>query len=338
MRINEPNSVERDDPDLPQVRTHGRGTPAGSRSPGRRCGRRCRASDGRATSNCRTRVRPMRAASSSWESPRHRTSWAFPWLLISSIPPRPSRRGHAGLGPQPDRVMAVGRLDLVERAVEDLAAAEDHEDPVAQSLGDRHVVRGEDHGRPGLPQVEHRILDDLGIDRVQPGERLVEDQQLGAVEHARDELDLLGHPLGERLDLLVDPGEQAHPIQPFVDAAVELGLPRALERPVVAEQPPHGHPLIKAALLGQVADAVVRRAGAALAQDLDLAAIGQEDVHDHPQRRRLARAVGTDEPVERPARHREIQLVHRDHAAELLGHALDGDGIAHDFPGPLDIQ
>ena len=77
-------------------------------------------------------------------------------------------------------------------------------------------------------------------------------------------------------------------------------LPGALERAVVAEQPPDGHPLVQPALLGQVADAVVGGPRAALAQDLDLAAVGQQDVHDHPQRRRLARPVGADEAVERP--------------------------------------
>ena len=119
-------------------------------------------------------------------------------------------------------------------------------------------MRGEDHGRPRLPEVEHRVLDDLGIDRVEAGERLVQDQQLGPVEHRRDELDLLGHPLGEGLDLLsiqaASPMRSSH-------AAIERsssGCRAPFSAAVVAEQPPHGHPLVEPALLGQVADPVVR--------------------------------------------------------------------------------
>src|SRR5262245_40341304 len=47
----------------------------------------------------------------------------------------------AGRGPNAYGVGAVDRLDVVERAVEHLAALEDHEDPVAEPLGHRHVVR-----------------------------------------------------------------------------------------------------------------------------------------------------------------------------------------------------
>ena len=199
----------RDDPDLPQVRTHGRGTPAGCLDLGRgdpdedvvqRRPRDLELEDPRPGHEGGEQVLGIAPPPHLLEVP----------VVVDLLDPVQAVEGvHAGLGPQPDRVVAVDRLDLVERAVEDLAAPEDHEDPVAQPLGDRHVVRREDDGRPGLPQVEHRVLEDLGIDRVEPGERLVEDQELGAVEHRRDELDLLGHPLGEGLDLLVDPGRAA---------------------------------------------------------------------------------------------------------------------------------
>ncbi len=53
----------RDDPDLVQVRTHGRGTPAQSRFPGRRCGRRYRgATAGRPRSAGRGSVPSARRA------------------------------------------------------------------------------------------------------------------------------------------------------------------------------------------------------------------------------------------------------------------------------------
>src|SRR5438552_17097878 len=47
----------------------------------------------------------------------------------------------------PQRVVAVVVLNRFERAVEDLPAPEDHEDEFAHLLGDRHVVRRENHRR-----------------------------------------------------------------------------------------------------------------------------------------------------------------------------------------------
>ncbi len=67
--------------------------------------------------------------------------------MTDSTPCMPSRACGPGVSAQPDRVEAVARLDRVERAVEDLPPLEDHEDPVAQPLGHRHVVRREDDRR-----------------------------------------------------------------------------------------------------------------------------------------------------------------------------------------------
>ena len=177
VRIDEPNSVVATTQILREIRTHGTRPPARSVF-GVRRGDPDEDIVERRPGDLEVviRVRDIRAASRSCGSPRQRTSWKFPWSLISSMPSSPSRASHPGLGPQPDRVVAVGRLDLVERAVEDLSALEDHEDPVAQPLGDRHVVRREDHRGPRLLEVEHRVLEDLGVDRVEPGERLVEDR------------------------------------------------------------------------------------------------------------------------------------------------------------------
>src|SRR2546430_12445355 len=43
----------------------------------------------------------------------------------------------------------------------------------------------------------HRILQDLRIDGIEPGERLVQHEELGLVQDGRDELHLLLHALRE---------------------------------------------------------------------------------------------------------------------------------------------
>ena len=94
---------------------------------------------------------------------------------------------------------------------------------------------------------------------------------------------------------------------------------RALEPAVVAQQPADRHLLIEAALLGQVADAIARGRGVARAEHFDLPSIGQQDVHDHPERGGLAGAVRADEAVDRSRGHGERQVVDGDSAVEPLG-------------------
>src|SRR2546427_8164458 len=73
------------------------------------------------------------------------------------------QRGGAAVRAHAHGVEPVRGLDLVERAVEHLVAAEDHEDPIAHLLGGRHVVRGEDDRRPGSLPLQHRIFQYLGV-------------------------------------------------------------------------------------------------------------------------------------------------------------------------------
>ena len=79
---------------------------------------------------------------------------------------------------------------------------------------------------PSLLQVEDRLAQHLGIDRVEAAERLVEQHQLRPGDDGGDELHLLRHALGQRLDLLVGPRGQAHAFEPVVD-----GRPRCRGSP-----------------------------------------------------------------------------------------------------------
>jgi hypothetical protein len=80
----------------------------------------------------------------------------------------------------------------------------------------------------------------------------------------------------------------------------------------------HGHLAIEPALLRQVADAVEVGARARMAEHADLAPVGADDVHQHPQRGRLARAVGTEQTEDGARRHRERDVVDGHRAAEAL--------------------
>ena len=117
-------------------------------------------------------------------------------------------------------------------------------------------------------------------------------------------------------------------IQSSMDG-IELGDRPALQLPVVAEQAAHGHLLIEAALLGQVADAIAGGRGVAGAEDFDLPLVRQQDVHDHPERRRLAGAVGADESVDRAFGDGEREAVDGGDAAEALGDVGQSNRVGH---------
>ena len=161
-------------------------------------------SDGRVISKCCTRARAdQRRQQRLRVGAAHLLQLA---VVVDAGHPRqrPQHRG-AAVHPHADRVGAVGGLDLVQRPVEHLLPLVNHEDAVAHPLGHAHVVGAEDDGRAGAADVEHRVLEHFGVDRVEPGKRLVEDQQVGLRDDGRDELHFLRHALRERLDRLVQP-------------------------------------------------------------------------------------------------------------------------------------
>ncbi len=118
---------------------------------------------------------------------------------------------------------------------------------------------------------------------------------------------------------------QAQTLQPAVHFRRDLAS--APQLAVELQQRRHLHAAVQAALLRQVAD-LVRPAGAQLlSEDANAAAVGIEDIHDHPHGGGLARAVGADEAVNRPRRDGERQVVYRRNVAEGLRYAADFDGV-----------
>ena len=98
------------------------------------------------------------------------------------------------------RVAAVRRLDFVERAVEHLATAENHEDAVAHALGDVHVVRAEKDGRALLANGRMASRSTSAFTGSRPENGSSRMSRSGREIDRGDELDLLRHALRERLD------------------------------------------------------------------------------------------------------------------------------------------
>ena len=123
------------------------------------------------------------------------------------------------------------------------------------------------------------------------------------------------------------PGLESERAQPALGCAVHVRRRASLQPPVVTEQSPDRHLLVKPALFRQVAHAIARGARLAAAEHLDLSFVRQENIENHPDRRRLAGAVRADEPVDRAGRDLEREPVDGDDRAEAFGDVADANGL-----------
>ena len=113
---------------------------------------------------------------------------------------------------------------------------------------------------PRALELDDGVLQRLRVDRIEPAERLVEDDELGIVQQRGDELHLLLHAARELVDLgeapVRSPPVSDEALEPVVDALVGVARLHALELGEEEQHAPHLHLLVEAALFRQVADAV----------------------------------------------------------------------------------
>ena len=219
-------------------------------------------------------------------------------------------------------VLAVAGLHLRDGAVEDLLAAIDERDAVAEPLDRLHLVARQHDRGAGAPHVDEHLAHHVRADRIEPAHRLVHDQHVGLVQHRGDELRLLLHALRQLVGLALAPVGEREPLEPGADALARLPRRHALDRRHEDELLLEHHARVEPALLGHVADAVARRVVGGLAEDLDRAGVGPQDVHHHPERRGLAGAVRPEQAEDALARNLEREIGDGHVAGEGLANAL----------------
>src|SRR5580700_1973415 len=97
------------------------------------------------------------------------------------------------------------------------------------------------------------------------------------------------------------------------------------------------HPLIQSALFGQVANALQLFAVEFLAEEPDLAFIGDVDANHHADRRRLAGAVRTEQAIHASFANVERQVIDGDEAVVGLVYSAEFDGVGHSFSETRDL-
>ena len=192
-------------------------------------------------------------------------------------------------------------------------------------------MRAEDDRAAVASEVEYRVLERLGIHRIEAAERLVENHQRRVVQHGAGELHLLLHAAGKILHLgrapILPARTQAEPFEPVVDATVGILGFQPLEAAEEAKDAAHLHLAIEAALLGEIPKAIGdRRIAIRTSQHLDAPRIGDHQVEDHADSRRLAGPIGTQQAEDRPCGDEQRHVAHGKVIRVRLAHVFDANG------------
>src|SRR3989442_8576607 len=232
----------------------------------------------------------------------------------------------AAIEPDDEMVSAVGSLDVAHRAVHHLLPPRDDAELVAQLLRLLHDVRRKHDRLPAPAQFDHGVLDHLGVHRVEAQERLVEDHEIGIMQHRRDKLHLLLHPFRQLIHAAQPPITEPETIEPLVRLRTGDPARHPLHLGEEDEDIEHPHPGVQSALLGEVAGAGgVRAPAELLAEQPHGTLVGLEDVHDHSDRSRLPGAIRAEQAEDHARGHREREAVHGGVAGEPPCHALKRD-------------
>ena len=218
-----------------------------------------------------------------------------------------------------------------EAAGLDHPAAPDDRDAVGEGLDLGEDVAGEEHGAAGSLRLGDRLLEDHLHERVEPGGRLVEEQQVDVGDERGDQGDLLPVALGVGARLLR---------RVEVEAFAQLVAARVVD---VAAQPGEevdrlaaGHRRPQLDVAGHVGQALVqldRVAPRVATEHPHGAPVGAQQSEEDAHGRGLAGAVWAEEAVDLAVVDLEVEAVEGVHGAEGLDQALGGDdgfGGAHD--------
>ncbi len=230
----------------------------------------------------------------------------------------PDPRAHdLGLDPH-----AAGRLQVTDRALQHHPSPVDHGHGLAEPLDKVQLMRAEDDRHPARRPLEQDLAEHVHPDRVEAGERLVEDQELGVVHQRGRELGALLVAVGQLVQTRPAAVTEAEPLEP----AVGVGLCPVPRHPVepgeVHELLAHPHPRVQPARLRHVAEPHAGLRIDRTAVPSRLAPVGLHHAHHDPHRGGLPGAVRSEE-AEHLAR------------AHVEGDAVEGDDVAVP-PGEVD--
>ena len=209
----------------------------------------------------------------------------------------------------------------------------DDRDLLADVLDELELVAGEEDGRAARRLVAEHLGERAHGDRVEPGERLVENEQLRLVQERRRELCALLVAVRELLDLRVGAVGETEPLEPVRCRGARRAVAEPVQTPEVRELLADPHPRVEAALLRHVAEPQPLGQPDRPPVPEHLPRIELDEPEDRAHRGRLPGAVRAEEAEHPPARDGERAVVERLHCPEPLVHVRERQ---HRRSQPLD--
>ena len=206
-------------------------------------------------------------------------------------------------------------LSARRRALADDAPVVDDRQPVAELVGLLQVLRGEEDRRAARVDAAHLVPHGEAARGVEAGGRLVEEEDLGPVDERRREVEAPLHAAGVALDeavggvLAARPGSSSSSAR---SAASRGARPKSRacrtssSRPVWRGSSPascSATPMLRRAASGSAARRRRRRARSP--------EVIVSSVREHADRRRLAGAVGPEEPEDLAGLDPQVDAAHR---------------------------
>ena len=203
-----------------------------------------------------------------------------------------------------------------------LAVLDEH-DPVAGDLDLAEQVRVEKHRRAAGALRPEDVAHHAAADRIEPGRRLVEEDEVGLVDDRLREAESLEHSLGESAQATVAMRREPDEIDHLGDAVAALRRRDAAEPAVKIHELGRREPIVESKILGKESDPppdgdVARRR----AEDERAAASRFDEAEQHLDRRALAGAVRSEKAEDLAASDGEREAANRharsEHLAEIL--------------------
>ena len=201
---------------------------------------------------------------------------------------------------------------------------------VAEALGLLDVVRAhQDRDALAAQAVDERpqLLADL---RVEADGRLVEQEQARLVQQRAGDEQPAPHAAAQLVDLALAAVLQVRDVERAVHRLLALALRHAVEVGEDEEVLLDGERHVEVVELGDDAHlgaGLLRVVGQPVAEDLELALVGDDLGGERLHRRRLPRAVRAEQADARPEGDVEVEAVDRGQRAEALDHAAEPDGV-----------
>src|SRR5699024_10507893 len=176
------------------------------------------------------------------------------------------------------------------------AALVDDAHGVAQALHEIELMAGEEHRNTGLATFAQHLENGVQGRGIEPGEGLVQDEQVGLVDERHRQLDLLLVAQRERFQSVSTVEFDLQPFQPQVGPAARLPPIMAVDAGEVHELGPGAHTRVQAPFLWDVTEAVPDGVVDGFSLPADLPAVRGQESQGDAHRRGLSCPVRSAEP------------------------------------------